>query len=289
MIESDVKPGAVPDGDSGKGVPRPKSTVRFPYYDLADAVKVVRIIGERAANDTCAIDQLARYLDHKSVDSGAFRLRLAAGSMFGLLDPDSGHVRLTERARAILSMHPEDHRRALVESFLDVELFRKVYEQYQGRQLPPDAGLKNVLREMGVVPNQVDRAFSTLMRSADEAGFRASGERYFVAPSVTSAPTATDRATVVSPSSPSVAQPTASTAQQPQASTGGGASPPPTGIHPALMGLLQLLPPAQTRWRRGKQDWLAAFTATVNAIYPDRPDGDDEDEVLAGERLPSAP
>lgn len=263
--------GAAPVDDTKattRGTPRPKSTIRFPYYDLADAIVIVREIHDNVANHECSLELLARYLNHKSVDSGAFRLRLAAGSMFGLIEPASGKVRLTDRARALLSMHPDEEQQALSDAFLDVELFRRVYEQYQGRQLPPDIGLKNVLKDLGVVPNQIDRALSTLLRSATTAGFRDSGERYLVAPPLAARGT---RHLPDEGTGTARAEPSNSGAQT---QTGGdGPPPPPTGIHPALMGLLQLLPPAQAPWKQGKQEWLTAFTAAIDAIYPDLSNG----------------
>ena len=40
-------------------------------------------------------------------------------------------------------------------------------------------------------------------------------------------------------------------------------------VHPALIGLLQLLPEPRTPWESGKPDWIRAFTAAIDAIYPD--------------------
>ena len=40
-------------------------------------------------------------------------------------------------------------------------------------------------------------------------------------------------------------------------------------VHPALIGLLQLLPEPRTPWGSGKPDWIRAFTAAIDAIYPD--------------------
>lgn len=52
-------------------------------------------------------------------------------------------------------------------------------------------------------------------------------------------------------------------------SGGGEVPPPPPSIHPALIGLLQLLPAPQTSWGKGKQGWLKAFTAAIDAVYPE--------------------
>lgn len=39
-------------------------------------------------------------------------------------------------------------------------------------------------------------------------------------------------------------------------------------VHPALVGLLRLLPEPRTAWA-GKADWLKAFLATFEVVYPD--------------------
>lgn len=251
--------GQVPGAHKAK---RQYSTVRFPYYDQEDAVSVAKALHELGGE--AGHDQLARKLGHKTVESGAYRLRLGGAAMFGLIETADRRVRLTDRAKSIFSMHPEDTRAAMIDAFLDVPLFRMIYERYQGRQLPPEDGLKNVIRELGVVPNQIDRVYSTLMRSADTAGYFSSGRGYLVAP------------VARRPARPDPAQKDfgLGTGEGKQASvevkSGGSGSPsPPTGIHPALMGLLQELPGAGTPWRRGKREWLTAFTAIINVLYPD--------------------
>lgn len=237
--------------DDKKGV-RKQSSIRFPYYSMADSIDVVRAIHLRAGGEA-TVDQAARFLGHKTTVSGAFRLRLSAATMFGLLEGEGGRVRLTDRANAILSEHPEDSQRAKVEAFFEVPLFRKVYEQYQGRQLPPKEGLKSVLKNAGVVPTQVERSLAALDRSAEVAGLYASGRGYLVIP-----PIGKQTAAVHDPAGdpPPLKQEPAPTTRV-------------TGVHPALMGLLQLLPPAGSSWQRGKQQWLDAFSATIEAVYPD--------------------
>lgn len=65
-------------------------------------------------------------------------------------------------------------------------------------------------------------------------------------------------------------------ADKPRGGAGSGGTPPTIStVHPALVGLLQLLPTPLTPWRKGKQAWLEAFTSAINAVYPD--DGEEGD------------
>lgn len=49
-----------------------------------------------------------------------------------------------------------------------------------------------------------------------------------------------------------------------------------SGVHPAITGLLQLLPPPRAPWKHGKDDWIKAFTATIDAVYPSSDSGQEE-------------
>lgn len=245
------------DGQPAKR-PRPKSGIQFPYYHLDDAIKVVEAIHNNAG-DRARVDQVRGFLGARSVASGAFRTRLAASSMYGLVRTEANTVTLTDRAKAILSMHPEDAQQARVDAFLAVPLYARIYEVYRGRSLPPEVGIKRVIEELGVVRGQVDTAYNIFDKSSEQAGFRTSGKDYLVAPTIRPR----DRGSTER--RPSLTEP--------PSGTGGGATPP-TGIHPALLGLLQLLPAPGTKWGRERKEWLQAFTATINVLYPDDGPGD---------------
>jgi hypothetical protein len=59
-----------------------------------------------------------------------------------------------------------------VDAFLTIPLFKRTYEEFRGKELPPEFGMKNALRnQFGVVPNRVDLAYRVLMESAEQAGF----------------------------------------------------------------------------------------------------------------------
>ena len=263
---AEAQPGLQPTAESRRdrhSTPRPRSTIRFPYYGLPESITLCDII-HRQAGDRCTLEQLRAFLGNTAVDSGAFRSRIAAAALFGLAEPGDRWVALTPRARAIFSMHPEDAQQARVDAFLSVPLFRALYERYRGRSLPPKGGLLNVIEELGVVRNQRETAYTVFDRSAEAAGFYSSGREYLVAPVIRA--DATRREPEADPAPPPIEW----TRSPDGVRSSPPPPPPPTGIHPAILGLLQLLPPQGSKWSSGRKDeWLLAFKATINVIYPD--------------------
>jgi hypothetical protein len=149
-----------------------RSGVRFATYALADCLTVAKAIHEQGGG-TATLEQLAAFLNYAGTNNGAFLARLASARSFGLIQRYGDKHILTQLARTILMpVYDWEAKEAMVQAFLNVELFSKVYEEYKGKELPPEAGLKNALQSMfGVAPARVDRAYRALMDSAEEAGF----------------------------------------------------------------------------------------------------------------------
>jgi len=55
----------------------------------------------------------------------------------------------------------ERGRAAKVAAFLNVELFRAMYEQYRGNVLPPPPAIERQVEQLGVSPKQKERARQT--------------------------------------------------------------------------------------------------------------------------------
>ena len=251
---------------------RQVSKIRFPYYDLAAAIEVVKVIHGRAGG-RCTLDQLVGFLPNFStVDSGAFRLLVSATRLFGLINVGGKEVTLTERGYVVVSSDEEEQRRARAESFLTVPLFRSVYEQCRGRTLPPKVGMQRTIEQLGVVSTQSDSAYGVLIRSAEQAGFfEAGGKNYLVEPTVMGRPP-TEKPAI------SISGTTVGGDGGRGGSSSGGSPPQPPGIHPAIMGLLQLLPPAgQPFPPERRRTWLQSLGGTIDLIYD--PAGEDGREA----------
>jgi hypothetical protein len=165
----------------GKREERERSTIEFPYMDLDDALQVAEALHNSTGSAACQPDMLAQRLS-LSMTSSSFRARISTAKMFGLVETDrngSGY-RLTELGQR--AVDSATRRRALVEAFTSVPLYRRVYEANRGRQLPPSAALEREMATFGVVPKQTDRARQTFERSAAAAGFFEAGRDRLIMP-----------------------------------------------------------------------------------------------------------
>lgn len=265
---SAVQDGPAEDPKAGKS--RPSSDVQFPYYDLAAAIDVASTIHNRAGG-SCDREQLATMLGHKGVRSGAFVSKISAVKMFGLVDEEGDTVRLSRRGSNIVAQITEaEAKRAKVDAFLDVELFRLVYERYQGNSLPADVGLRNLLEtEYGIVESRVGATVRVMLDSAEEAGFfEIAGNRTRMVKPLVSTGAAVEEPKVEERTPPD--DPPPPERQKFGGGSGGsGGSGGGGDIDPAILGLLQRMPPGGTPISAKRRDeFIKAFTAVVSFIYP---------------------
>ena len=168
-----------------------RAALRYPYYSLTDSLVVAKVIHERGGG-IASNDQIAALLDYSSPKNGAYLNRVSAARMFGLITRGEGGLRLTPRTTAILMpTYAMDRQRALIDAFLEVPLFKAVFDETSGQPLPPEFGLKNMLRtKFNIGPSTIDVAYRTLMSSAEDAGFFATrGNRtHLILPVISSAP-----------------------------------------------------------------------------------------------------
>lgn len=251
--------------------PRSRSTsgVSYPYFDLDASIKVAQEIHSRGGGQ-CTSDQLAAWLDYKSVKSGTYNTRIAAARNFGLIQSAGGKFSVTDRGLKIVApVMPEDALSAKVEAFHAVELFTKVFEQFRGKQLPPESGLKNLFKTVpySILPDRIDPAVRVFLNSAEQAGFFS---------------TTNDRSRLIEPRiGPQTASPAPTSTPGPSEET-----PPPVvdkpkphppamidgtgGVHSAIIGLLRELPPPGSSWAPTKKKrFIDAFKATIDFIYPE--------------------
>ena len=144
----------------------------FPAFDLDTSIKVAEVIRNEAGGSTDRA-HLASFLNYKTPKSGAFNSRLAAARLFGVLEGHGNDLLITPLGERIVApTYADGARAARVEAFLNVPLFRKVYEFFEDRQLPPDSGLQNHLQnEHGIPRTQTQRVLRILLDSAEQAHF----------------------------------------------------------------------------------------------------------------------
>ena len=258
--------------------PKPRSAVAFPYFSLEKSIEVPKVIHERAGG-RCRRGQLAGLLGYSGVKNGGFLTRVSAAKMFGLIEENGDTITLTDRARKILSpIRPSDAEQARLDAFMAVELYRKVFDDFDDHTLPSADGLSNLfLTQYKIVPNQVAPALRNLMDSADSAGlFKVSGNRTrLIRPIIRNEGAATPAAAP----DPAPLDEDAATGDVParvqrnggRNGNGGGQSGHDlNGVHPALAGLIQNLPPVgSTLGPKRRAALIDAFKHTINFIYPE--------------------
>lgn len=240
--------------DDGK---RERSTIEFPYMDLEDAVEVAKAIHRTTGSTPCQHDQLAAALN-LSMNSSGYRVRVSTARLFGLLDSDrgSGAVRLTELGQ--MASDTVREREAKAKAFLNVPLFKKVYELNRGKQLPPPAALEREMAGLGVAEKQKERARQVFQRSAEVAGFFELDKSRLIMP------------TGVGESLPPSALNEGNDDTEKNGSGGGGDG---LGLDPLLVELLKKIPQADKGWPATQRvRWFRTFAMNVSQIYDDEND-----------------
>jgi len=237
------------DAQPGKGA-RLQSSVQFPYGDLESAVEVATAMFHHGYNE-CAPDQLAAAMNLQS-SGGNFRQRVSAARIFGLVDTSPGRIALTDLAYRVLDQNQK--KKALVDAFLSVELYRKLYDDFRSKPLPPrPAALERTFEQYGVSPKQTDKARQAFDRSAKQAGFFNHGNDRLVIPG--------GLETQV-PSEPAGGNKGGSSAA---GGAGGGNVPP--DLDPLISALLQKMPTGGNWPLSERVKWLRALAMNLSFVY----------------------
>lgn len=236
---------------------RGQSTIPFPYQDLENGITIARaILG--AGGVALTRDQLAGAMN-LSASSGNFVLKVATARMFGLINNIGGKYELSQLGFSIVD--PGRHRAARAEAFLNVPLYKRAYEEFKGKQLPPrPRGLENAFIKFGVPPKQADRARLIFDKSATQAGFFPNGPERLIEPIISGPsipagePSEPEEFTEVPAERPSPGRPVPDRAGK--------------RLHPFIQGLLDTLPEADTTWTiEGRAKWLQAAAHCFDLIY----------------------
>lgn len=148
---------------------RELSTIAFSYMDLEAAISIALGIFQ-GGGVPLSRDQLAGMLS-LSLGSGNFVTKVATARMFGLVNFVQSKYELTDLGFSILDSDEKRHRKARADAFLTVPLYKRAYEEFCGRQLPPRPhGLEQAFLKFGVAPKQGKRARLAFDKSAARQG-----------------------------------------------------------------------------------------------------------------------
>jgi hypothetical protein len=277
-------PGAKPGlqtrvGMAPKTVKRQKeqSSIAFPYVDMDSAITVARAMYE-SGGFPCTREQLAGAMK-TSPGNGSFIMKCAGARMFGLIESKDGKYQLTQLGFNILDEARE--KAARVDSFLCVPLFKRAYEEFKNRQLPPrPLGLENAFVQFGVSPKQKANARLAFEKSARQAGYSTIDPDRLIEPILgPTGPTG-----VTAPRAPHGLSPVVSVSsvglEATSAAAGKGSATiteVDTNLDPLIRGLLSRLPKAGEKWDANKRArWLQTLAANFDMVYQ----SDDGDKII---------
>jgi hypothetical protein len=253
-VQDDIQEPSTQNGDGE----RERSTIAFPYQDLDEAIGIAKAVFALHGT-SCQPEQIAAHLN-QSPTSSSFKSRVGTAKMFGLVTTGSGAITLTKLGTQIAD--PQQEKGARVEAFLNVPLYKAVYEQFKGSMLPPTNGLEAALGTLGVAAKQRERARQILQRSAQEAGFFQFGTDRLVLPAIKAAP-----ASAAIPNADSEVPPPEKKKKS------GGDDGGDDDLHPFIKGLLRKLPQPDTEWPvEGRAKWLQAAINIFDLMYTDSDD-----------------
>ena len=152
--------------------PRAPSAIVFPYGDIGDAITVAEGL-LNGGGVSLSRDQLAASMG-LAPNGGGFAGKIATARIFGLIDSSSGKYQLTELGYEIVD--PSRQAQAKIASFLQVPLYKRIYDEFRNKMLPPRPhGLEKAIINFGVTEKNARAARQAFERSARVAGFYPGG------------------------------------------------------------------------------------------------------------------
>jgi hypothetical protein len=261
-----------------------QSSVSFPYMDLDTAISVAQFMMD-AGGVALTREQLAGVMK-LSVGSGTFITKTGTARIFGVIASVQGKYELTNLGFAIVDNDENVQRAAKAEAFLTVPLYKRTYEEFKGKQLPPKGGLENAFARFGVAPKQVYNARLAFEKSANQAGFFSAGPDRLIEPILRgpigpTGPTgpsgttgsvsyATGPTGPTGPSGPSAGglheRMSADLPVRPRFYGGGGDLG--LDLDQLIVGLLRRLPKSGEEWGAEKRArWLQTLAANFDMVY----------------------
>lgn len=139
----------------------------FPQYSIEDSKAVIEVIKEKNAGNPWSPTDVATALNMGKGNN--FFYLTASSRDYGLTigTRDTPKIEIGEIGRKFgYPKTPKEEYEAAKEAFLNVVLFKKVYEYYQGKNLPEIQYLKNTLKtEFGVDESLQDEFYDLYQKN----------------------------------------------------------------------------------------------------------------------------
>lgn len=144
----------------------------FPNTNLETAIEKVRLLYSADKLSGSTRDSAYIILGYSGQNGKSLQV-IGALKQYGLIENDEGSIFVTENARLLLVLSPEDEAREeiLRKCALSPELFGELWGKYKETGLPSDATLKSyLLREYGFNESSVDRFIKNFRGTLEFAG-----------------------------------------------------------------------------------------------------------------------
>ncbi len=149
-----------------KKVKRREKSVRYPYYDLKDSLDFAKMIDGIAGRKDAPISAILELMGIKTENNKKLNYKISSSEQFGLISKHNKSLAVTELARSIFfpTRGESQELQLLLEAFRSPPLYKKLIEQYEGKELPET--LPNILYNFGVAQSKIKRAAKVFKQSA---------------------------------------------------------------------------------------------------------------------------
>lgn len=158
----------ITNSEVGKKRGRPTKPVRsFPQFSIKDSMQIPKIIGAQNAGNPWAVEHVATALNTAKGTNSFFYLTSASRDYgFTTGTSKAKTIELTALGRTIaFPESAEDEAQAIWDAFCNIEVFKNVYDYYQGGSYPEDRYFCNTLKENFNVDTIYHEEFLSIYRS----------------------------------------------------------------------------------------------------------------------------
>jgi len=145
----------------------------FPRLPLKQALVLAELIERENAGQPFSRITLAKLLD-QSPSGDNFRALILASARYGLTigSHSSDKMALTENGRSIVSISEEQIKKnALLNALMLPKVFQDVFTRYNGKYIPSEISLKDLLKtDFGVPPEDVNAVYGVLQQNMTDYG-----------------------------------------------------------------------------------------------------------------------
>lgn len=141
----------------------------YPALSLPEAIEKVSALYDKLHNHGAPREVIAKSLGYSGLN-GASATAISALHKYGLLERQGDEIRVSERARKILTPLSEEEKMAAVrDAAFDPPLFAELAEKFPGKA-PPDDLLKNYLSRKGFAPGALSGVVLAYRQTSDMVG-----------------------------------------------------------------------------------------------------------------------